>query len=92
MGSEPMADANDRFTDQKVLIRSPRAAGEAGGGMTGDPMVIGSWGVFETRMPAEECGRLLNSDRSAASYVGYADGSGFELSPSTGWPVSPEDT
>ena len=31
-------------------------------------------------MPAEECGRRLNSDRSAASYVGYADGSGFELS------------
>jgi len=43
-------------------------------------MVIGSWGAFETRMPAEECGRRLNSDRSAASYVGYADGSGFELS------------
>ena len=43
-------------------------------------MVIGSWGAFETRMPAEECGRRLNSDRSAASYFGYADGSGFELS------------
>lgn len=41
-------------------------------------MVIGCSGAFETRIPAEECGRRLNSDRSAASYVGYADESGFE--------------
>jgi hypothetical protein len=43
-------------------------------------MVIGSSGAFETGIPAEECGRRLNFDRSAAPYVGYADGLGFELS------------
>jgi hypothetical protein len=43
-------------------------------------MVIGSSGAFDTRLPTDECGRRLNSDRSADSYVGDADSSGFQLS------------
>ncbi len=43
-------------------------------------MLIGSSGAFDTAIPAEECGRRLNADRSAMSYVGHADGAGFELS------------
>jgi hypothetical protein len=42
-------------------------------------MVIGSSGTFDTPIPADECGRRLDSDRSGP-YVGYANGSGFELS------------
>jgi hypothetical protein len=42
-------------------------------------MVIGSSGRFETRFPPNECGQRLNNDRSASSYVGQADGFGFQL-------------
>lgn len=42
-------------------------------------MVIGSSGRFQTRFLPDECGRRLNDDRSADSYVGFANSSGFEL-------------
>jgi hypothetical protein len=42
-------------------------------------MVIGSWDRFEAPFPPAECGRRLNRDRSADSYVGHADESGFQL-------------
>jgi hypothetical protein len=42
-------------------------------------MVIGSSGRFETPFPPAECGRRLNQDRDANSYVGSADGAGFQL-------------
>jgi hypothetical protein len=44
-----------------------------------DSMVIGSSGRFDTGFPPNECGQRLNSDRSASSYVGHADGFGFQL-------------
>lgn len=42
-------------------------------------MVIGSSGRFETHFPPDECGQQLNQDRSADSYVGFADVTGFQL-------------
>ena len=42
-------------------------------------MLIGTSGGLKTGFPPEECGRRLNQDRLADSYVGHANGSGFQL-------------
>jgi hypothetical protein len=42
-------------------------------------MVIGSSGRFEAPFPPADCGRLLNQDRDANSYIGSADAAGFQL-------------
>jgi hypothetical protein len=43
-------------------------------------MLIGSSGRSQARFDPDECARRLNHDRSAGSYVGYANAVGFQLS------------
>ncbi len=42
-------------------------------------MLIGTSGELKTGFPPEECGRRLSQDRFADSYIGHANGSGFQL-------------
>ena len=42
-------------------------------------MLIGSTGRFEAPFTPVECGRRLDQDQNASSYVGHADASGFQL-------------
>ena len=42
-------------------------------------MLIGSTGRFEAPFTPVECGRRLDQDQNASSYLGHADASGFQL-------------
>lgn len=42
-------------------------------------MLIGSMGRFAAPCPPDECAQRLNHDRSAGSYTGHVDSSGFRL-------------